>query len=286
MELQIYSPGEDGFIKEINWNHEEIKKEVSERISFYENLIYTEDQIKTAKEDRAKLRKFVDVLETKRKDIKKQCLAPYEAFEKQMKEIIGIVNKPILMIDGQVKNYEENQKAEKKEAITAYWQSLLEENKIPSGITLNQFFDEKWLNLSVNLKKVFEEINARVEQIGNDLATLENLPEFAFEAIETYKCTLNLNEAIREGKRLAEMQQRKAEAERLKAEQEAAIKAEATATVPQPEPVKANINDPEDIENVASKRWVSFTALLSTEDAYALKDFFNSRNIEFKAVRG
>ena len=35
---------------------------------------------------------------------------------------------------------------------------------------------------------------------------------------------------------------------------------------------------------VPKKQWISFSALLSTEDALALKDFFNSRNIEFKAV--
>ena len=33
-----------------------------------------------------------------------------------------------------------------------------------------------------------------------------------------------------------------------------------------------------------AKQWISFSALLSTEDALALKDFFNSRQIEFKAV--
>ena len=31
MELKIYSPTEDGFIKAIEWNHEEIKNEVAEK---------------------------------------------------------------------------------------------------------------------------------------------------------------------------------------------------------------------------------------------------------------
>ena len=35
---------------------------------------------------------------------------------------------------------------------------------------------------------------------------------------------------------------------------------------------------------IPTKQWVAFQALLSTEDALALKEFFNSRNIEFKAV--
>lgn len=281
MELQIYSPTNDGFVKEITWNHEEIKKEVAEKVERYANVIYTEDQIKDAKTDRAKLRKFVEALESKRKEIKKQCLAPYEAFEKQMKEIIEIVNEPISMIDRQVKEYEQIQKEEKRNAIEAYWISLSEDAKIPEGISFAQIFNEKWLNASVSLKAVCSDIDARLEQIEKDLATLAEMPDFAFEATEVYKHTLDINKAIAEGKRLAEMQKRKAE-------MEAAMKAETTATIPQPDPVPVitNINDPEDIENVGLKQWVTFKAFLSKEDAIALKEFFTGRNIEFKAVRG
>ena len=32
------------------------------------------------------------------------------------------------------------------------------------------------------------------------------------------------------------------------------------------------------------KQWVAFQALLSTDDAIALKAFFDSRNIEFKPI--
>ena len=46
------------------------------------NLVYTADQIKDAKKDRAKLNKFVTALEDKRKEIKKQVMQPYTAFEK------------------------------------------------------------------------------------------------------------------------------------------------------------------------------------------------------------
>jgi hypothetical protein len=286
MELEIYSPSKDGFVKEITWNHEQIKKEVAERIQHYATMIYTEDQVKVAKADRAKLRKFVDALETKRKEIKKQCLAPYEAFEKQMKEIVGLVNEPILLIDRQVKEYEEIQKAEKREAIEAYWISLSEDAKIPEGISFAQIFNEKWLNASVSLKAVCSEIDARLEQIAKDLATLAEMPEFAFEAIETYKHTLDINHAIGEGKRLSEMQKRKAEAERLRAEQEAAVNYESSkAADPVNNVTSGSETSPADSFEEIPKQWVTFTALLSKEDAFALKDFFTARNIEYKATR-
>ena len=271
MELKIYSPTEDGFVQAIEWNHEEIKKEIAEKVKHYTNLVYTEDQIKIAKADRAKLIKFVAALETKRKEVKKQCLAPYEDFEQKMKEIVAIVNEPILMIDSQVKGYEEQQKAEKLEEIKAYWAEILQDNKIPAGITFEHLFDEKWLNASVRMSAVQKEFDAKLDTITKDLATLSNLPEFGFEATEEYKRSLDLNRAIAEGQRLSEIQKRK---------KEAAAKFERAIMHPAP-----NVELPDEAPTEQpQKQWVSFKALLSTDDALALKQFFNSRNIEFKAI--
>ena len=63
MELQIYKPTTDGFIKSIEWNHEELKKEVAEKLDKYNNMVYSPENIKEAKEDRANLNKFKQVLE-------------------------------------------------------------------------------------------------------------------------------------------------------------------------------------------------------------------------------
>ena len=289
MELKIYNPTEDGFVKAIEWNHEEIKAMVSEKVSYYKGLVYTEDEIKSAKTDRATLNKFVAALESKRKEIKKQCLAPYEDFEKKMKEIVAIVNEPINLIDSQVKAYEEKQKQEKLEAIKAYWHEVLQADKVPEAITFNQIFNEKWLNASVSMKSIQEEINSRLEQIANDLITLQNLPEFGFEAVEVYKTTLDLNKALNEGRRLSEIQKRKAEHE---AEQ-ARLAAEAEAKKQEEEFAK-NMNPP--VEEVAAteevvvppatpaKQWVSFKAHLTVDQARELKQFFDDRCIEFEAI--
>lgn len=281
MELKIYNPTEDGFIKAIEWNHEEIKNEVAEKVKMYASIVYTEDQIKDAKADRAKLNKFVKALEDKRKEIKKQCLAPYEDFEKKMKEIVAVVNEPIALIDKQVKGYEEQKKAEKLEEIKQYW--VLQADKIPE-VTLDMIFNQKWLNASVSMKSVQDEIDTRLEQIKNDIATLSSLPEFGFEAKEVYKTTLDVNKAINEAKRMSDFAKAKAKAEAEKAEKER-LEAEAEKKK-QEEAAKQELVQHEPTEEVeqSNKQWISFSALLSTEDAVALKEFFNSRNIEFKAI--
>lgn len=284
MELKIYNPTEDGFVKAIEWNHEEIKTEVAEKMKEYTTLVYNEDQIKEAKADRAKLNKFVQALETKRKEIKNQCMQPYEDFEKKMKEITGIVNESISTIDNQIKGYEEQKKAEKLEKIKEYWQA----KEKPFDIELERVIDARWLNASVSMKSVQAAIDALLEQVEKDLATLQNLPEFSFEAKEVYKSTLDLGKAIQEGQRLSDIQKRK-QAE-MEAEQAARKQAEESNSVCPDVDTCAKCenapceNTPEVIPTEPLKEWISFRALLTTEDALALRDFFEARNIQFEAI--
>lgn len=285
MELKIYNPTEEGFVKAIEWNHEEIKKEVSEKVGYYASLVYTDEQIKDAKSDRATLNKFIDALETKRKEIKKMCLAPYENFEKQIKEIVAIVNEPILLIDKQVKEYEEKQKQDKLDAITGYFEETLH----PAWLHFSQIMDNKWLNLSVSLKSVQKSIDEKIEQIATDLNTLSSLPEFSFEATEVYKSSLDINRAILEAKRMSDMAKAKAEHEakmRALEEEQARLKAEEELAKAMNPPVEEEKTTSSNMETVQEpqKQWIKFQALLSTDDAIALKKFFDDRNIEFKAV--
>ena len=274
MELKIYNPTEEGFIKAIEWNYTEIKNEVAEKVKYYASLVYTDDQIKEAKSDRATLNKFVKALEDKRKEIKKQCLEPYETFEKQMKEIIAIVNEPISMIDSQVKGYEEQKKAEKLEKIKEYFS----EKNTHEFIQYEMIADQKWLNASTSMKSVQEAIDERLLQVGKDIATLSQLAEFGFEATEVYKTTLDVNKAVNEAKRMTEIAKAKAEAEKQEVKQTSFNDNESfDACVQECKKGVEKATEP-------LKQWISFSALLSTEHALELKEFFNSRNIEFKPL--
>ena len=290
MELKILSPTDDGFIKSIEWNHEEIKQEVSAKVEMYKNLVYSDEQIKEAKSDRANLNKFVSALESKRKDIKKQCLEPYEKFEKQMKEIISIVNEPISLIDNQIKQYEDHQKQKKMDAIKEAWNS----RETPDGLALEEIFDNKWLNASVSMKSIQDAMDFAIEKFNQDMSTLANLHEFGFEAQQVYIHSLDLNKALAEGQRMAQIAKAKAEREEAMRKIEEEQKAKTEAAVAQEEQIPGQIeftdtksfkecmNPP--VEPAKQKQWVSFQAFLSTEDALALREFLNSRGIEFKAV--
>lgn len=282
MELKMQ---EVQFPQVIQFNFAELKEEITAKAELYKNMVYTEDTIKEAKADKASLNKFIKVLEDKRKDVKKQCLQPYEDFEKQIKELVAIVNEPVQLIDSQVKAYDEKRKAEKLDQIKAIW----EESDHPEWLSCNMIFDNRWLNVTFSLKQVQDAITERLTQINTELTTLNSLTEFAFEAVEVYKNTLDVNRAIAEGQRLADIQKRKQEEAMRKAAAEAAEKeaeirqAEIEPEVITPaEPVAMIEPDPEPAD--ASATWIRFEACMTTEQAYKLKHFFEEEGIQFRPI--
>ena len=89
--------------KTIDFNFEELKGQLAESLALYTGLVVTEDGIKGAKEDRAKLNKLREALENKRKEVKRECMAPYTDFEAKVKELVGLIDQPIAAIDAQLK---------------------------------------------------------------------------------------------------------------------------------------------------------------------------------------
>lgn len=290
MELRV---NEVAIPEKISFNYEELKAELTEKVAFYETLVYTDDQVKDAKADRATLNKLKKTLNDERIRREKEYMQPFNEFKAQVNEIIGIIDKPIAVIDKQVKEFEDQKKANKQKDIEELFAGM----GFQSFVTLEKIWDPKWLNASVSMKSIEEQMRSRMYQIGDDVLTLHNLPEFGFEATEVYKQTLDINKAIKEAQRMAEIAKAKAEAaakkkaaeEARKAEEERKakeIKEEQRVIVPT-EPHEQAVTPPEPVQSADStqeRMVVRFEVLLTTEDAYALKEFFKSRSIEFKAI--
>lgn len=302
--------------EKIVFNYEELKQELSVKVKMYETLVYTDDQIKSAKADRADLNRLKKALNDERIRREKEYMQPFNAFKAQINEIIGIIEKPVALIDQQIKEYEEQKKQEKRQKI----EKLFDTFPTMEWLKLSQIWSEKWLNASVTLKNIEKEIMERVDGIKNDIATLSELPQFSFEAIETYKTTLDLNQSIAEGHRLSEMQKRKAEQERIKAEQERARAEQERlrkgqkeerarlAAIVTPEELAESTEAYTEAANVGGVHmseelsmqyqakeevvqspkempaYVCFKVLLTVSQALELKEFFESRNIAFSRI--
>lgn len=215
MELIIYNQKPAEAIK---FNFEELKKELTEGLEKYRGLVYDEKSISEAKKDRATLNNFKKAIEDKRKEVKKQCLEPYENFEKQIKELVALVDEPVLEIDKQVKYYEQKKKDEKEAKIKVYYTENIGE--LASLLPLERIFDGRWLNATCRDKEWQTAIDAAIQRTTSDLQTIADLKsEFELQIKDTYLRTLDLSSALNEKTRLEQQKARLAEYEAKKAEE-------------------------------------------------------------------
>lgn len=252
----------------IEFNFEELKTELMEKTKLYETLVYTDEQIKEAKSDRAKLNGLKKALNDERIRREKEYMAPFNDFKAKINEIIGIIDKPINAIDTQVKEYENLKKEEKKETLVNTWNAKVHQD----WLTFEKVFNPKWLNATFTLTQAEAEMDGVIEKVNNEIKTLEALDAFSFEAIEAYKGTLDVSYAIREGQRLADIQKRKEEAQKPK-------------ELPEPAPLPFT-DEPKKVEPVKEvmRSWIGFKAYLSVEEARELATFLKARNIKIEKL--
>lgn len=272
----------------IQFNYDELKQELTEKVSMYETMVYTDDQIKQAKADKASLNKLKKALNDERIRREKEYLQPFNEFKSKINEIISIIDKPVAVIDKQIKEHDDKCKEEKRATIIEYWNTR--KPSCPEWLTLEHIFDERWLNASTSMKSIKDNIDGWINRVNGEFKTLEALPQFGFEAIEEYKRTLDINKAIAEGQRLADIQKRKEEDIQKRKEEQERLKAEQEAEKqPQEAPqkkLKEHMTPPVEEQKQAKEdaQWISFSAYLTVPQALELKEFFNSRNIDFKAI--
>lgn len=264
--------------EELKFNFEELKIELAEKVKTYETMVYTDDQIKEAKTDRANLNKLKKALNDERIRREREYMEPFNQFKEKINDIISIIDKPIAVIDKQIKAADDKRKADKQLEIG----SLFVVKRFPDWVRIDMIQDPSWLNATTSMKQIEDNLDGWKNRISAELKTIEGLQEFSFEATEVYKKTLDMAKAIAEGQRLADIQKRKKEAEeaaaRMKAEADAR-RAEAEAKKQQEEAEKQEVPKED-----APASWIKFEALLTVENAGKLRQFFIDNDITFRAI--
>lgn len=201
----------------IEFNFEEIKAELASLIQQYNTLVVTAESIRDAKDDKARLNKLYNAIDDKRKEIKKLCLAMYEPFEKQCKELLELIQQPITSIDKQIKVFEDIEQQQKWEQIEAYYKVEVEELK--DLVPLEKIVSSKWKNKGESLESVNNAIGDTLERIRGELETISTLhSEFEQQIKDVYLNDYNLSKAMMEQKRLEDRKRQLEEMERQKEE--------------------------------------------------------------------
>ena len=278
----------------ISFNFEELKTELTEKAAIYETMVFTDQELQLAKQTRADLNRVMKALNDERIKREKEFMKPFNDFKAQIKELIAIIEKASANIDKQVKEFEEQKKKEKLEAIENHYDNDVTH---PAWLQCSDIFNTKWLNASVSMETVKKELAEKVSKIETEIGIITDLPEYSFEALDYYKRTLDLGGAIAETKRLADLAKRKAaeeEAKRKAAEEEAKkilaekVRGQETASEPEIEAYKERLeNDKAALEkgkDEGVKRWwVNIRACVTLAQANEIKAYFAENDIEYTA---
>ena len=266
----------------IEFNYEEMKAEFSMKLVHYNTLVVTEDSIRDAKADKAALNKLKEAIETRRKEIKKTYLLPYENLEKQCKELVAMIDAPVKSIDGQIAVFDQKLQDEKWKQISEYYNTEVEELK--DLVPLEKIVSSKWKNKGESLESVNNGIGDTLERIRGELETIENLhTEFEHQIVDAYLKDYNLSRALQEQKRLEE-QKRQIEAMEAKkvAQQQTVIKSAPQPAAPPVVETPAASEPPTHSEPLYS---ATFKVSGTEAQLQALAAFMKKYNINYEVIK-
>lgn len=267
----------------IETNGEELKAWLSEKLTQYNALVVTPETIKAAKDDKAKLTKLRAALEERRKEVKRQCMAPYEDFERKYKELLALIDEPIGKIDTQIKALDEQEQQEKFTKIGQYFQEITKD--LGFSLVLDKIIDQKWRNKTNPIEKICNALFERVEGIRADYAELQEYysdsPHYT-AIMNTYMQGYDKACALAYAAALIQQEQRRQEAQR--AAQPPVREPEPTpppAYEPTPEPPVQEPVQPQNEPRITGVLRVTVTK----QQIIALRDFMRANQIEFEIVK-
>lgn len=191
----------------VSANFEEVKRQLYVQMDEYRGMVYTEDSVKSAKEDVATLRKVRKAIEDKRKEVKKAQMIPYEEFETKAKELIQIIDDVINPISEQVEAFEVKRKEERLAGIKTYFAEKSAD--VSEFISFEDIFTDSMLNASTTAKSIKETFDAAIESVRKDIETIKAMKsEIEEKVLSKYSETKTLSFCIN---MIAEHEKMKAE---------------------------------------------------------------------------
>lgn len=266
--------------KLIAFNNKELMESVVATLQNYEGITYTDKQIGEAKKDRANLNAFSIALNKERIRIQKIYMTPCDLFKKQVDEVINKVTETCGKIDAQIVAYEQKEKEKKRKEILDYFDATI--GDFADFVSFERIFNPRWLNVSVSIKSIKEEIDAFVQKTRGAMTTIDAFDEADRDFIRSfYFKTLDFGSAMAEYQRLKK-QREDAILYKQQQEERARIEAERQeASKPKESPkIAPTSHETPRVEKMVVKFGVEGTV----EEIKALKKFLTDNNIKYFAV--
>lgn len=288
LELRIITPMEPGTLPEIQWNHEEAKAYTLQKAQEYQSIAYTDADKSAMKADRAQINKFVSAMEDERKRVKAFYDEPYEKFNAQVKEVLQPMRDTMRLIDQGLDEIEQKYREEKTELCRKYYDRHIGDLRdlLPFERTIREEYYKRAFKEN-KLEQAYMDFFGRIRE---ELKALEELPErFRDKAVLEYMKSFNLSDAIREGKRLEEMEkvmeERRLAQAREKEERQAvqALQAESVPAAPAEAPEPETQESPAE-DNSDPVLYLDFRVWGTREQLMRLRQYLIDNGLKFGKV--
>ena len=183
-------------------NIDKLEKFVEEKLKEYTPDNYKGDA-DAAKKDRATLNKSKKTLAQERIKVIKELMKPFEDFETRCKALEKNIDAAAVALDEIVKAKEAAEKEVKRAGIVEFFNT-----RQFSLVPLEKIFDDKWLNKTVKMKDIQEEIDAKIKKIYADIKTIEAFGVDVETLKPLYLETLDIGATIERGRTIKENRER------------------------------------------------------------------------------
>lgn len=172
-ELQLLSRQKPGEV--IIDNFQKLREELSGVLNRYEHLVYTDGMLADAKADKKELTRLRRELDDRRKEVKRAYLAPYNAFEGQVKELFAMIDAPLEEIKGFIASMEEREKAARRQEIEVYFRRKSGPlgNLAEQVLSSPAFLEDKWMNKSTSAKTWQTAVDEKIAAAARDLGSIQ-----------------------------------------------------------------------------------------------------------------
>lgn len=200
-------------------NKEKLDALVDAVVKKYSGIVVTEDTLKECKKTLTELRKLSKELNAKRLEKQRQYETPVKEFKAQIDAYINQINDVISDIKQGTDEFEEKRKAKKQDAI----QNLINEMASNYGVDPETIeIDKKWLNKSITMKKVAEEIGNKMKEqkrLDDDWKIIKKYAQDKGMLADHYQTYIGVFSAFEIEKMIDEDADKKAEQDRNQAEE-------------------------------------------------------------------
>lgn len=174
----------------VDFNYEEIKKQLADHAEKYTRLVVTEENIKEMTDVKNDLGKLETAIDTYRKANKKEMERPIKEFEGKCKELLSILKEVSDPIREQLEYYENIRKEEKEKEV----QTLIDEVSTKYGLE-KEFANQlviipKYLNKTQKEKDTVEDLELRAKVLKEQQEQKRQLEEMKKQKLDLIQKTI------------------------------------------------------------------------------------------------